>query len=265
MLEKTGKITLLIVLIFASFAWGQKEEKQNRTITPEFTFTQPRKLVDAPTAGLLPRGSFDFDVKIYPKGGIITTLDIGITNRLMIALSFGGENVIGEGEANWNPDMEFAVKYRFLHESYALPAFVLGYDGQGYGAYDDSLKRYTYKSKGFYAVLSKNYLVAEVPVGLHGGINYTLEKKDDKNADIFVGADVRFTQGWGIVLEYDLATNDDYSHSLYGQGYGYLNGGIQWIFSNRLLLEFDFKNMLKNRKGVSTLDREFRITFFDFF
>ncbi|KPL04140.1 MAG: hypothetical protein AMJ90_01970 [candidate division Zixibacteria bacterium SM23_73_2] len=231
----------------------------------QFPFLQPRKLIDCPTAGLLPRGSFDFDIRVYPEGGVTTALEVGITNRLMIGISFGGQNVIGEGSPDWNPDMEFAVKYRFLHESYFLPAFAMGYDGQGYGAYDDSLKRYTYKSKGFYAVISKSYLVGTAPFGLHGGINYSLEDKDDENVPIYVGCDLRINEGLGFVLEYDIATNDDYKGSQYGQGWGYLNFGIQWFFSKNLLLEVDLKNVFKNREDVSTIGREFRVVYFEFF
>lgn len=262
MFKSTGKFTVFIFLILYSLVSAQEEVDLKME---DFPFLQPRKLIDCPTAGLLPRGSFDFDIRIYPEGGVITALEIGITNRLMIAISFGGENVIGEGKADWNPDMEFAVKYRFLHETYFLPAFAMGYDGQGYGPYDDSLKRYTYKSKGFYAVISKSYLVGDVPVGLHGGMNYSLEDKDDKNLPIFIGCDIRLNEGLGFVLEYDLATNDDHEDNIYGQGWGYLNFGIQWFFSKKLLLEFDLKNVFKNRKDVSTLGREFRVLYFEFF
>ncbi|MFQ6002955.1 MAG: hypothetical protein ACE5KJ_04340, partial [Candidatus Zixiibacteriota bacterium] len=126
--------------------------------------------------------------------------------------------------------------------------------------------RYVYKSKGFYAVISKNYLVAEVPVGFHFGANYSLENDDgDKNIAIFFGADVLATENLGFVAEYDLATNDDEFKEKYGQGYGYLNAGVQWIFSPRLQLEFQFKNILLNREDISTWGREFRITYFEMF
>lgn len=263
-MKNAGKLTLLSILLFSSMSFAQEIEPPQ---PQEVSLLEARKLIDAPTAGLLPRGSFDVDMRIYPGGGVTTIMDIGITPRLMIGLSYGGEYVISERKPDWYPDMEFAVKLRLLHETYLLPAMAVGYDGQGNGPYDDSLKRYAYKAKGFYGVISKNYLMAaEIPVGLHGGINYSLEDGDkDRDISIFFGCDMRLAQGLGLTGEYDLATNDDKSGNLYGKGYGYLNVGIQWFFSNNLLMEFDFKNIMNNKKNVYSLDREFRLVYFEAF
>ena len=264
MVKKISELMVLIFLILSPSVFAQEKGEVKRVF--EFSALQPRKLVDCPTAGLLPRGSFDFDIRIYGNGGLVTAIDVGLMRRFMIGFSFGGENIIGDGDADWNPRIEFLAKYRLINESYMLPAFVIGFDSQGGGAFDDSLDRYMYKSKGFYAVTSKNYLVAEVPVGFHFGANYSLENDDDdKDIPIFFGADVLATENLGFVAEYDLATNDDERKDRYGQGYGYLNAGVQWIFSGKLQLEFQFKNILLNREDISTWGREFRITYFEMF
>jgi hypothetical protein len=263
-MKNAGKSILVLFFVLTSMSFAQQTEI---TEPPEVSLLQTRKLIDSPTAGLLPRGSFDVDLKIYPKGGMIAVLDIGITHSIMIAISYGGEYVIEERKPDWYPDMEFAVKLRLVHETYLLPALAIGYDGQGNGPYDDSLKRYTYKAKGFYGVISKNYLMfEEIPVGLHGGINYSLEDKDeDRDISIFLGCDMRFSQSLGVVAEYDLATNDDRARNPYGKGNGYLNAGVQWFFSDNLLMEFDFKNILNNKKNVYSLDRGFRLIYFESF
>ena len=257
---------LPVVSVANPSAFAQEREKRNVTTVSEPSFIQPRKLIDCPTAGLLPRGSFDFDIRIYPQGGVIFGIDVGLMKRFMIGMSYGGENVIGDGDPDWNKRIEFLAKFRLINESYVLPALAIGFDSQGMGAFNDSLDRYAYKSKGFFAVMSKNYLVAEVPVGFHFGTNYSLENKDkDKDTPLFFGGDVRLNENLGFVAEYDLGTNDDEEKDLYGQGFGFLNMGVQWIFSNKLQLEFVFKNMLLNRKDISTWGREFRITYFEKF
>jgi len=259
-------VNLPVVSVVNPSAFAQEREKRNVTTVSEPSFLQPRKLIDCPTAGLLPRGSFDFDIRIYPQGGVIFGIDVGLMKRFMIGMSYGGENVIGDGDPDWNKRIEFLAKFRLINESYVLPALAIGFDSQGMGAFNDSLDRYAYKSKGFYAVMSKNYLVAEVPVGFHFGTNYSLENKDkDKDMPLFFGGDVRLNENLGFVAEYDLGTNDDEEKDLYGQGFGFLNMGVQWIFSNKLQLEFVFKNMLLNRKDISTWGREFRITYFEKF
>ncbi len=264
MIKKIGALMVLSLLALSTFGFAQERREVKKV--PKFSALQPRKLVDCPTAGLLPRGSFDFDITIYGNGGLITTIDVGLMHRFMIGMSFGGENVIGDGEADWNPGIEFLAKYRLINESYVLPAIAIGFDSQGSGAWDDSLNRYVYKSKGFYAVTSKSYLVAEVPVGFHFGANYSLENDDDdKDIPIFFGADMQPTENLGFSAEYDLATNDDEFKERYGQGYGYLNAAFQWIFSDKLQLEFQFKNILLNREDISAWGREFRIIYFEKF
>ncbi len=264
MTSRTVKLILFFFFVFNVSLFAQ--ESQTATQVSQVPELQPRRLVDCPTAGLLPRASFDFDIRIYPEGGVIFALDIGLMRRFMVGMSFGGENVIGEGEPDWNPRIEFAAKYRLINESWSLPAFVIGYDSQGDGAYDDSLDRYAYKSKGFYAVMSKGYITGEIPIGFHVGANYSLENDDkDKDISVFFGADLKIGDNLAVVGEYDLGTNDDKAEELFGQGYGYLNIGVQWIFSEKLFLQFNLKNLLLNRKDVSTWGRGFRIVYFESF
>jgi hypothetical protein len=265
MTRRIGTTFVLLVLLFASAGFAQQVQ-QSDTKTIQSKIFQPIRLIDCPTAGLLPRASFDFDIRIYPNGGVIFGLDIGLMRRFMVGMFFGGENVIGDGDPDWNKDIEFAVKYRMINESWSFPAVAIGFDSQGSGAFNDSLDRYVYKSKGFYGVVSKGYQMGDVPFGLHAGMNYSLENDDeDKDIAFFFGADMRFGDNLGIVAEYDLGTNDDHAKELFGQGYGYFNIGAQWIFSETLFLQFHMKNLFLNRKDVSTWGREFRIVYFESF
>lgn len=261
---------VLVGLCFAQYQTPQEETydvaQTKVTKVSEVSTMAPRKLVDCPTAGLLPRGSFEFDIRFFPHGGVNSALGIGLMRRLMIGMAYGGEGIIGEETPNWNPRIEFMVKYRLIEETYFLPAIALGFDSQGYGAYDDSLDRYANKSKGFFGVASKNYLVMDVPVGFHFGVNYSLENDDgDKNLDMYMGGDVRVTEDIAGTIEYDWALNDNRKNEVHGRGYGYMNIGIQWIFQDRLILELDLKNVLRNKYGDETLGREIRMTYVEFF
>ena len=264
MTRKIANLILFFVLMLSATALAQ--EKQKGDAGWEADKVQPTRLIDCPTGGLLPRASFDFDIRIYPNGGVIFGLDIGLMRRFQVGMSFGGENVIGDGDPDWNPRIEFAAKYRLINESWSFPAVVIGFDSQGSGAFNDSLDRYVYKSKGFYAVMSKGYVAGDIPFGLHAGVNYSLENDDqDKDVALFFGTDLRFGDNLGIIAEYDLGTNDDKAKELFGQGYGYLNVGVQWIFSETLFLQFNLKNLLLNREDASTWGREFRIVYFESF
>ncbi len=231
---------------------------------------QPRKLVDCPTAGLLDRGSYDVDLRIFPGGGLLGGVSVGLTDRLLLGVSYGGERIISEEEINWFPQAGVSIKYRVIEETFTLPALALGFDTQGYGAYveNDSLEieRFAIKSKGFYCVASKNYKVLGTPLGFHLGANYSLEDDDrDKDPNIFLGVDKGLGQELAVVAEYDFAFNDDKNIANFGKGYGYLALGLRMSFGDRLQLELDFMNLVKNRKDIDYVARQARIIYLEYF
>jgi len=229
---------------------------------------QPRKLLDCPTAGLLPRGSFDVELRIFPGGGVLGGISVGLTERLLLGVSYGGENVISEENIQWFPQAGVSVKYRLIDESLALPALAAGFDTQGYGAYveGDDIDRFAIKSKGFYWVASKNYKVLGAAMGLHLGANYSLEDEDgDNDPNVFLGVDKEFNQELSLVGEYDFAFNDDRKLSNFGKGNGYLGLGVRWSFGEQLTLELDFMNLVKNRRGINSPARQVRILYLEYF
>lgn len=253
-LKMAKKLRWLIICIFVpSVIYGQ-----------ELNLLEPLSLVDMPTAGTLMRGSFSTQLKAYPQGGILAEIDVGISDRFMFGISYGGTNIIGVGSINWNPQIGTNVRYRLFEEDWTVPAILIGFDSQGNGAYVDSTKRYLEKSRGLFAVASKNFNFLGT-LGLHGGVNYSFERKDgDKDLNIFVGLDKTINPELALVAEYDFAINDDNRHS-FGSGNGYLNAGIKWTFAGRLELNFIVKNLLKNRDYSPQISREIKITYVEIF
>jgi hypothetical protein len=225
---------------------------------------EPLLLIDTPVAGVLPKGSYSFDFKIFPKGGILLTVDVGILRRLTFGASYGGENIIGIGSVdsiNWNPQPGVNIRYRLMEEDETLPALVIGFDSQGYGGYDKTRNRYLTKSKGFFGVLSKSYSFFGV-FGFHLGANYSLETKDgDKDPNLFVGIDKSINKEIYLTIEYDTAFNDNVG---VGLGKGYLNAGVKWNFAKQLTIQFNVKDILGYSKDLK-LSREIKITYSEFF
>lgn len=247
---KKCSLILGVILISATGTFAQR-------------ITQQPLLIDMPTAATLDRGSYDLRLRMFANGGLIGGVAVGISNRFMFGLSFGGENIIGEGKVNWNPEPAIQARFRLIDEDYSLPAVTLGFDSQGFGAHVDSLDRFVNKSRGLFAVATKNYAVLH-NFGIHGGINYSLENKDDdKGINIFMGADLSFNREFRVLVEYDLARNDNEHDTQFGSGDGYLNAGLQWAFSDRLFLQFHLKNLLEN--GARNITREFKISYFEYF
>jgi len=222
-----------------------------------------RLLIDLPTAGTLERGSFALNMRMFANGGLLGEVAVGVTPRFMFGISYGGENVIGVGEVNWNPDPGIQARLRIIDENFAMPAVTVGFNSQGFGPYDKTFRRYKTKSRGLFVTASKNYAFF-YNLGLHGGINYSLENDDnDDDVNLFFGADLSFNREFRLMLEYDLARNDNRNDTRFGSGKGYVNTGLQWLFSNRLFLQFNMKNVFKN--GPESVTREIQIGYFEYF
>ena len=221
-------------------------------------------LVDLPTAKTLEGGSIEAELRMYPQGGLLASLLVAVSERFSIGAGFGGENIIGTGETNMNSQPSVHVRYLLFKERNLFPGILIGFHSQGYGAYDRDLKRYAVKSRGFYAVVSKNTSFLG-GLGLHGGVNYSLETEDgDSDPNFFVGCHKRINQDLTVIGEYDAAINDNDDNAL-GSGKGYLNLGVRWSFAQRLFVEFDWKNVLENGDNVPGSSREVKLVYLTHF
>jgi len=247
-------ITVFALLIILSGSVLAQPESNAQSIS----------VIDCPTAALLNRGSFLTGLFAYDNGGIMGLLEVGITDRIMFGISYGGTNLIGSGPVDWNPTVGVNIRYRVIHEYLTFPAVSIGYDNQGRGAYIDSLGRYTEKSKGLYAAVSKSFRFLGT-FALHGGINYSFEREDsDKDLNGFIGFEKSINEELGLFAEYDLAMNDNTGRSI-GDGKGYLNAGLKWSFQGKLFLDFIWKNILENNKQNNYSGRVIRISYVEYF
>lgn len=219
---------------------------------------EPRFLVDMPTAGMLQKGTFAVDVDFYQEGGVLAGLSAGIFERLTFGVSYGGSRLLGREKAIMDPFPGVTVKVRLFDESVAVPALAIGFDSQGRDGYIKDLERYTVKSPGLYAVLSKNYLLLGY-LSLHGGINYSFERADDdRSFNVYVGAEKTIGPFFSLLAEYNLAMNDNSGHAI-GRGRGYLNAALKWSFAGAVTLGVHFKDILKNSRVGDLVSRTARI------
>jgi hypothetical protein len=265
-----GLLTIGIMLAAGSDAnaqWFRRERQPNADQSASLWdgMQAPRRMIDAPTAGTLVRGSFDTELRAFSRGGVLGILQVGLTDHWQIGLAYGGTEMISSVNPEWNPRMQFLTKVQLLSESMAFPAIAVGFEEQGFGVWIDSLHRYESKSKGFYAVVSKGYRGSGFTSSLHGGINYSREDNDDDDIDFFAGADMRFNTNLGMVVEYDLGLNDDRPPRSLGRGRGYLNAGVRWTMLERLQMEASLKDLLTNRRSTKTVGRELRIIYVEKF
>ena len=221
------------------------------------------ELVDTPTAGILQQGEVQVYAKAYRSNGILAGSSVGIFPRFMFGISYGGENLVGNDKPFWHERVEVNAKYRLIDEDASMPAITVGFDTQGHGEYHNSLKRFDIKSKGFYSVASKNFLLYG-NLGFHGGVNYSLEVKDNQdNLNFFIGADKTIGENLHLLLDYDLALNDQKAKASVEaesdfwkrRGYGYLNLALYLKFTDFVAVKFLAYDVLENNKLTNGADR----------
>jgi hypothetical protein len=254
---------LLVTILYCQWDNGSSSYdgySYNNKKTQSFNYFMPITLIDKPTANILSenRGTnqdalkyFQLSLRVYNLGGMIGSISVGLTRHLMFGISYGGQNVIGEGKITWNPSPGIHVKYKIFPETYPFPAICFGFDSQGYGGYNTDKERYTVKAPGFFVVGSKNYANPFLNMGIHGGLNFSNENRGgDKDLNIFIGAHLIMEEELSGIWEYDLATNDNNENSI-GAGKGYMNVAVRWLFAKSLILEFCAKDILKNKKAIA--------------
>jgi hypothetical protein len=271
-------ISLVLLLSLTAFAQDKTQD-----LDGEYYYPPPppahyyvRTLIDKPTAYMLPRGAFDLDFKTFPGGGMQAAINIGLANRFSLGLAYGGAQILSEQTPEWNPKMEFNIKYMLIEEYQSIPQVTFGFRSAGYGLYqetDSSIgyheDRYLVKSPGFFMAVSKEYPVYSSYVSLHGGISYSLENEIDSDPNIYIGSLINLGYRMVFLTEYDFALNDNKSAGIFGRGRGYLNIGVAWYLTSELQLELDFRNILLNRRALHdedlVIDREIRLVYLQFF
>lgn len=255
-MKKNGAI---LILVMGSFLLTSLPSHGQDMVSER---AERRSLVDCPTAFTLPRASFDFDIRTFPNGGVQGAVHIGLLDQFLMGLSYGAERILGESKPDGNPRMEVSVKLRLLSEGLSWPGLAIGYDSQGFGAWDDDWDRYSQKAKGFYAVFSKSFLFSGKLTTWHLGTSYTPEgKEEDDDPTVFLGFDASVLDRFALLGEYDLALNDNDRPDgyPYGSGHGYLNIGFEWVIIPTISVEFDLRDVLVNKRAATDPDREVRL------
>ncbi len=275
-------IVVLLLVSSSQLLYSQLDDrtllgsKRLPGINPDSYFSKPVQLIDAPTASILQGGDINTSIRLFEQGGALSSLSVGISNKVMFGISFGGAHIIGSGNVDWNKAPGIHFMYRMIEEDLVMPALVLGFDSQGYGPFHDKVDavetldgdqtapsdRYAVKSKGFFCVVSKGYS-SLLKMGLHGGINYSLEDSDkDKSPTVFIGMDAMISRDIAFIADYDFAANDDLMRKN-NDDKGYFNAGVRWAFTDYMFIEFDFKNILASKENkITDINRILKIVYY---
>ena len=223
-------------------------------------------------------------LRVQKKGGLITGLTVGITDRFQFGLSYGAGNLIGDDSLQWYPRPEVNLKYHLLDETGSAPGCSIGLITQGFGTYTSeytpvdghgepleplSVERYDIKAYGAYVSASKNWKTPLGNAGLHAGMskNFLEDKDGDEDPNLFFGLDMEVNPELSLLVEYNAALNENdmTANNLALSKGGYLNAAVRWTFVDRLHIEMDFNNLLFDEDKVNYFNRELKITYIEYF
>jgi hypothetical protein len=155
------------------------------------------ELIDIPTAEVVDHYAANSSFRFYRDGGLLTKASFGVFPRLNVGFGLDAERFIGDRHVHLNrPTLN--MKFRFFDGQRNLPAFALGYDGQGY-FFDRSIDKYSQREKGLYLVGSGEIVVPGL--SLHAGLNVFDFNKDPVYG--FAGVHYLFQDVAGVIFEID--------------------------------------------------------------
>ncbi|MDH3215615.1 MAG: hypothetical protein OEN01_04880 [Candidatus Krumholzibacteria bacterium] len=217
---------------------------------------QPVYVIDKPTAGILPNGSYLLRGRAGPESSFLLGVYVGFREVIQIGASFGMQNVFDHGTPAVNDYPGFTVRARLLQET-NIPALAIGFDSQGWGVYHEDLERYDRKSPGLYAVVSKNYALLLGELSLHGGISWSTERKFDRDPNVFGAGEWTVFERLSVLLGLDTALNDDAQIHSFGQGGVYLDAGVAWHAGETVRVSLVFSDLTGNFGPARGVGREF--------
>lgn len=208
MISKKIFFRCLSVLIFAGLVSGlrlpgfaqEASKKKKKPLSQERSeiFQADTDIIDVPTAAVLDYGSFLGRARFFSRGGVLGHLSFGIFQRLNLGASLYADGLVGNDSNVRLVRPELQVKFRFYDGSRYLPAFALGFDGQG-TVYDTVSKQYSEQERGLYLVASRELGIPQ----LMGNLGINMSDFDNNRVFTFLGATFNIEDKVALMAEWD--------------------------------------------------------------
>ncbi|MFC1484909.1 hypothetical protein ACFL5N_00460 [bacterium] len=197
----------------------------------------PSKLIDTPINSFYSQDEFAVDFTVYRDGGVVTWLEMGIKPGFNLGFSVDFYKMIGEDSMKTRPP-RLSARVRVYRGDFFLPAFTIGYLGQGYGRYHDG--NYENEEKGFYVALEREVWIPNLI--WNAGLNIA----DFKKADLYGFFNVRYLLFNKLLLsmEYDNIRRTPNSR---------LNLGFRYFITDNLSMGLGLRKLNKLDQGIERI------------
>jgi hypothetical protein len=189
------------------------------------TYNEPIIGIDNPLPVMLYHGEVFIHIKEEPIDHLSAKIGVGIWNGIILSTSFGGTNIVGYGEIDWDDRPALDLRIRLF--SNGILESVIGYN-------DEPIENYA--KKYIFATVGTRLMPGLI---LSGGANYNYDR-DEKGADFFGNAVLNVAEAHTFHLEYIMGINDE-DKNRFNLGYKLQSGSLG--------IQFDLKNIFSRSVG----------------
>ncbi len=188
------------------------------------TYYEPITGIDNPLPVLLYHGEVLIHIKEEPINNLRAKIGVGIWNGIILSTSFGGTNIVGYNDIQWEDRPALDLRVRLFGNG--ILESVFGYNDEPIEEY---AKKYLFVTAG--TRLFPGLILA-------GGANYNYE--DDNGMDFFGNAALNLGEAHTFHLEYIMGVNDE-DKNRFNLGYKLQPGSMG--------IQFDLKNIFSGNVG----------------
>ncbi len=197
------------------------------------TYYEPITGIDNPLPVLLYHGEVLIHIKEEPINKLRAKIGVGIWNGIILGISFGGTNLVGYGDVDWEDQPGVDIRSRLFGNG--IIESVIGYNNEPIEEYNESIEGYA--EKHLFACIGTRLMPGII---LSGGANYNHD--EDNGIDIFGNAALTLAEAHTFHLEYIMGANDEDEYkNRFNLGYKLQSGSMG--------IQFDLKNILGESVG----------------
>jgi len=190
------------------------------------TYYEPITGIDNPLPVLLYHGEVLIHIKEEPIDKLRAKIGVGIWNGIILGISFGGTNLVGYGDIDWEDQPGVDIRARLFGNG--IIESVIGYN-------NEPIEEYA--KKHLFASIGTRLMPGII---LSGGANYNHD--EDNGIDIFGNAALTLAEAHTFHCEYIMGANDEDGYkNRFNLGYKLQSGSMG--------IQFDLKNILGESVG----------------
>jgi hypothetical protein len=189
------------------------------------TYNEPITGIDNPLPVMLYHGEVLIHIKEEPINNLRAKIGVGIWNGIILSVSYGGTNIVGYGDIDWEDRPSLDLRIRLF--SNGLLESVVGYN-------DEPIENYA--KKYIFATVGTRLMPGLI---LSGGANYNYEA-EEMGVDLFGNAALTLGEAHTFHLEYIMGANDE-EKNRFNLGYKLQSGSLG--------IQFDLKNIFSGSVG----------------